>query len=104
MKEQGFQTSLDPWLKPLRMESKRKGCGKNSTARIYCACKALPISASGAFSFYAGLLACASSLRRLLGFPMAFAVALRLQWRDRTGLEPVSLFAALLRNIESINL
>ena len=27
------------------------------------------ISASVAFSFYAGLLACASSLRRLLGFP-----------------------------------
>ena len=38
------------------------------------------------------------------GFPNGFAFALRLQWRDRTGLEPVSLFAELLRNIESINL
>lgn len=35
---------------------------------------------------------------------MAFAFALRLQWRDRAGLEPASLFAELLRNIESIHL
>ena len=36
------------------------------------------------------------------GFPNGSAFALRLQWRDRAGLEPASLFAALLRNIESI--
>ena len=38
------------------------------------------------------------------GFPNGLAFALRLQWRDRAGLEPASLFAELLRNIESVQL
>jgi hypothetical protein len=86
------------------MESKRKSCGKihspyllryqsHSDFRVGCSFSSMQVSwlarhRSGAFSD--------------LSNGLAFAP--RLQWRDRTGLEPVSLFAELLRNIESIQL
>ena len=102
MKEQGSRTCLDRGRNP---------CGWKANEK---AVELLPqpvfTASDKPFRFPRRLLflLCRSPGSRVYaqapsrGFPMAFAFALRLQWRDRAGLEPASLFAELLRNIESI--